>query len=262
MQDVPDLSLALETARAAVEAAARVCLRHFRGPLEIERKPDRSPVTQADREAETAILEEIRRRFPRHSVLSEESGASGEGSASRWIVDPLDGTRGFTRGGSHWGPLVALEHRGDVVVGAMTLPALGETYWAARGQGCFRDGERLRVSEVSDWTEATLSVGELRNLLAPPHGAAVASLIATAASTRCYGDLAGCAMLLSGRAEAWLEAGVKVWDVAALAILVKEAGGRFTDFDGGAAIDAGRAVATNGELLHGHVLASLRRDPA
>ena len=180
----------------------------------------------------------------------------GEGSDFRWIVDPLDGTRGFGRGGSFWGPLVALEHRGEIVVGAMALPALGETYWAARGMGSFRDGVRLRVSEVDRLDEATLSLGELRALRRPPHGAAVGSLIDAVASSRCYGDLAGCVMLLSGRADAWLEAGVRLWDLAAPKILVEEAGGVLTDFDGSPSILGGRAVATNG-LLHGRILAIL-----
>lgn len=251
-----DLPLALETARRAVAAAAAATLRRFRGDFAVERKPDRTPVTAADREAEAAIVTIIRDAFPQHDILAEESGAHGAGAESRWLVDPLDGTRGFSRGGPFWGPLVALEHRGEVVAGAMALPALGESYWAARGLGCWRDGERLRVSGIGDWGEATVSLGELPALLAPPHGGGVTGLIRTAASARCYGDLAGCALVLNGRAEAWLEAGVKVWDLAPLKVLVEEAGGRFTDFAGRPTIESGRAVASNG-VVHEHVLAAL-----
>ncbi len=258
----PDLPAAMETARRAAEAAAAAALRHFRTGVRVEVKPDRTPVTAADREAEAAALAVIRAAFPDHAVLGEESGAHAGDAAARWIVDPIDGTRGFTRGGSFWGPLVALEQGGSVVAGAMALPALGETYWAARGLGCWQrtgaaEPVRLRVSGVSDWSEATLSLGEMRFVLAPPLGDRIVGLARGAASARCYGDLAGAAMVLTGRAEAWIEAGVQVWDLAPLQILVEEAGGRFTDFEGRATVAGGRCVASNG-LLHAHVLATLR----
>ena len=130
----PDLDLAMETARRAAEAGGAAALRHFRAGVRVELKPDRTPVTVADREAEAAIVEVIRGRFPGHAILGEETGAHA-GAGARWIVDPVDGTRGFTRGGSFWGPLVALEVGGEVVAGAMGMPALGELYWAARGRG-------------------------------------------------------------------------------------------------------------------------------
>ena len=258
-----DLRLALETARAAVRAASAASLRHFRRGVRVEVKPDRTPVTAADRDAEAAIVRVVRRAFPRHAILGEESGAHAGEAEWRWIVDPIDGTRGFTRGGSFWGPLVALEHRGEVVVGAIALPALGETYWAARGRGAFLQRGRskpvqLRVSRVGDWSEATLSLGEMRFLLAPERAPAVERLVAAAASTRCYGDLAGCALVLTGRAEAWLEAGVKEWDLAPLKILVEEAGGRFTDLAGRPSIASGHCLASNG-LVHEQVLLALGR---
>jgi histidinol-phosphatase len=150
---------------------------------------------------------------------------------------------------------VALEHEGEIVAGALALPAIGETYWAGRGCGAFREGKRLRVSGVVDWRDATLSLGEIPRLLDRAKG--VPALMRTAASTRCYGDLACCVQLLNGQAEAWLEAGVKIWDLAPLKVLVEEAGGRFTGFEGPASIGSGEAVATNG-LVHDHVLEVLR----
>ncbi len=248
--------MVLETARRAVEAASRASLVHFRGALDIEWKEDRSPVTVADKASETAILATIRERFPDHAILTEESGALGSHEACRWIVDPLDGTRGFSRGGRFWGPMVAFEEDGEIVAGAIALPAGGETFWAARGHGAYMNGERLQVSDVAEWGEATLSVGELRRLLAPPWRDGVTRLATTAASTRCYGDLAGCAMVLTGRAEAWIEAGVKSWDLAPLKILVEEAGGRYTDLDGGSRVETGHALVTNGRL-HAHALEAL-----
>ena len=253
---------AMETARRAVEAGSAASLRHWRTGLEVALKADRSPVTAADRESEAAILAVLHAAYPELPVLAEESGyvAAGgaappgaQGQATMWIVDPLDGTRGFARGGSFWGPLVALQQNGAIVAGAAALPGRGATYWAGQGLGAYRNGERLAVSAIGEWPEATLSLGEMKGLLSGPAAGAVGTLIASAASTRCHGDLAGCLMLLDGRAEAWLESGVKPWDLAALKILVEEAGGRFTDFEGTPSLDSGRAVATNGRL-HGHVL--------
>jgi histidinol-phosphatase len=258
---LPDLDLAMETARQAAEAGGAAALRHFRTGVRVELKPDRSPVTVADREAEAAIVALLRERFPVHAILGEESGAHA-GTEARWIVDPVDGTRGFTRGGTFWGPLVALEAGGEVLAGAMAMPALGEVYWAARGRGAWRRvgagaPERLRVSGIADWAEATLSLGEMRYLLEPARREQVNQLTVTAAQARGYGDLAGCAMVLTGRAEAFLEAGVKIWDIAPLKILVEEAGGRFTDLEGNDTHANGACVASNG-LVHGHVLRALK----
>jgi len=251
-----DVERAMDTARHAVLAASAASLRYWRKGVVVDTKPDRSPVTAADRDAEVAILDVIHLAFPGHAILAEESGET-KGEGGRWIVDPLDGTRGFTRGGSFWGPLVALEVDGDIVAGAAALPALGETYFAGRGLGAFRDGERLTVSNVSEWSEATLQVGELKAMLAGSRADGVQALIAGASSSRAYGDVAGCVQLLCGRADAWLEAGVRPWDIAALKILVEEAGGRFTDFDGGPRfLETGHVVASN-SLLHGHVLKAL-----
>ncbi|HEX5044880.1 MAG TPA: inositol monophosphatase family protein [Candidatus Polarisedimenticolaceae bacterium] len=251
-----DLDALLHTARAAVEAASHAALRHWRRTLRVERKADRSPVTAADREAEAAVLAVVRRRWPRDAVLAEESGATAGETGRRWVVDPLDGTRGFARGGTFWGPLVAVEREGTVLAGAMALPALGETYWAARGQGTFRDGHALWVTDQPAWAEAVLSLGELPHLLRDPWGPAVRTLVDTAGQARCYGDLAACALLLNGRADAWLESGVAPWDLAALQVLVEEAGGRCTDFAGKGGLTAGQALAA-GPALHAHALAVL-----
>jgi len=247
-----DLERALAVAREAVAAAGAAALAHLRRGVVVETKPDLTPVTAADRAAEDEIVGVIRAAFPDHAILGEEGGARGTG-AVRWIVDPIDGTRGFARGGIMWGPMVALEVAGTLVAGALALPALGRTYWAARGAGAWRDGERLAVSEIAELGDATLSLGELRRLASLP---GVQSLIAGAASTRCYGDLAGCALVLDGRAEVWIEGGVQPWDLAAPAILIREAGGRFTDWQGGPSFEAGHGVASNG-AIHELVLRAL-----
>ena len=257
-----DLAKAMETARRAVEAASAASLAWFHRGVRIELKPDRTPVTQADRDSEAAILAVVRQAFPDHGFVGEETGAHVGVAGTRWIVDPLDGTKGFTRGRGFWGALVGLEHDGRIVAGAMALPALGETYWAAEGLGAWmRSGDaapaRLRVSPIRDWREATFSFGEPAILLRPPLLERVAALAVSAQVTRCYGDLAGCALVLQGKAEAWVEAGVQIWDIAALRILVEEAGGTFTDFSGAATHASGNCIASNG-LVHEHLLSALR----
>ncbi len=260
---MPDLDLAkaMDAARRAVEAASAASLAHFRRGVRVEVKPDRTPVTQADRDSEAAILAVVRAAFPEHGFLGEETGAHAGSAETRWIVDPLDGTKGFTRGGGFWGALVALEHRGAIVAGAMALPALRETYWAAKGLGAFvragdAEPERLGVSRISRWSDSTLSFGEPHVLFRPPMLERLASLALSSQSARCYGDLAGCALVLQGKAEAWIEAGVQVWDIAALRVLVEEAGGTFTDFAGTATHASGGCIASNG-LVHEHVLRTL-----
>jgi len=252
-----DLDRALAVARDAVAAAGAAALGHLRRGVVVETKLDLTPVTAADRAAEDEIVAVIRAAFPDHAILGEEGGARGDGT-TRWIVDPIDGTRGFARGGMMWGPMIALEVAGELVVGAMALPALGQTYWAARGLGAWRDGTRLAVSAIAELGDATLSVGELKRMATHP---GIQSLIARTASTRCYGDLAGCAMVLDGRAEVWVEGGVKPWDVAAPAILIAEAGGRYTDWSGARSIESGYAIASNG-LVHDAILAAMQRGSA
>jgi histidinol-phosphatase len=257
-----DLDRAMETAKTAVLAASSASLVYFRQGVRVETKPDRTPVTQADREAEAAIFEIIRTNFPHHALLGEETGEHAGSADARWIVDPIDGTRGFTRGGPFWGPLVALEHRGVIVAGAMAMPALGEVYWAARGKGAYRqinDGlvMRLGVSGIDDFSEATLFLGEPKALFSPPLAAKITELTLSCAQMRCYGDLAGCAMVLTGRADVWIEAGVKSWDLGPFPVLVAEAGGRFTDFDGNETVHSGHCVVSNAKL-HSHVLSMLK----
>jgi histidinol-phosphatase len=250
----------VDTARRAVAAACEPLLQHFGRGIATEMKADNTPVTLADRAAEASILEVLIAAHPDHSILSEESGAHAGDPRRRWIVDPLDGTRGYSRGGPFWGPLVAFALDGEVIAGAMALPALGESYWAGRGLGCYQDGSRLAVSTVSRWDAAILNLGELSRLLSAPHGEAVRGLMAGAASVRCYGDLAALTPVLKGQAEVWLETGVKPWDLAPAQILLAEAGGKFTDFAGQGTYESGSAVGSNGRL-HQRVLAALRDVP-
>lgn len=255
---VIDLEHARRIALEAVTRAGEAELAYWRAGREglgVETKSDDSPVTIADREGEAIIKRIVLGAFPDHGFHGEETGQSA-GAEYTWVVDPIDGTRGFVRGGKFWGPLVALVSGGRALVGAMALPALGDVYVAARGLGTTKNGAPVRVSQVSAWKDATLSLGEMQHLFKRRELGGLLSLVTSAASSRGYGDLAGCAMLLDGRADAWIEAGVQLWDLAPLQVLVEEAGGTFTDLSGASTITSGNAVATNG-LLHQHVLGAL-----
>ncbi|MEO8703729.1 MAG: inositol monophosphatase family protein [Kofleriaceae bacterium] len=250
-----DLEQALAVARRAAEAAATAALAHVGTGVPIEYKADESPVTAADREAEAAIVAILREAFPTHAITGEESGELAGDRRSRWIVDPVDGTRGFTRGGMFWGPLIALEHDGAIVAGALGLPVLGEIYVAARGLGCWRGSERITVSTTARWADATLSLGEQRRIIDQLGLEAYLRIVRGAQTVRSFGDVGAAAMLLAGRADAWIECGVSEWDVAPQRILVEEAGGRFLELPrtGGKY----SVIATNGHV-HDELVALLR----
>lgn len=257
MQDRKDLEQAMNTARRAAAGGAQAALRYFQKDVSTEWKDDRSPVTEADRESEAAILKVIKDQFPEHAILAEESGSIKGQEDYRWIVDPIDGTRGFIRGGKFWGSLVALEYRGRIVAGSIALPALDLQYWAGKGLGCFRNGKIVRINGQSRLQDAVLSVGELQHLLRKPYQAALTGLIQDAASTRCYGDPAGLMMVLDGLADAWIEGGVKPWDLAPAAILIEEAGGHFSNFRGTHDLADGNAIVSN-SALHAEILERLK----
>ena len=248
MAESLDLEHAMTIARLAAEAGGHAAIEYFDRAIERERKADGSYVTAADLAAEQAILEIICKAFPEHSVLSEESGVQEGDPSLRWIIDPLDGTHRFARGFRSWGPLIALLRNDEVVVGAMSIPVVNEIYWAARGQGCWLNGVRCKVSEVSAWPEANLSMGSLSRLVDSPIGEEVMSLVRSCDYTITGGDLGGASLILKGEAEAWFEAGVQTWDVAPMAIMVREAGGVFTDIAGGDTVATGSACATNAAL--------------
>jgi histidinol-phosphatase len=249
---------ALEAALDAARVAGQIALRYFRSDVRVMRKADQTPVTQADQEAEAAIVDRLRPAFPDVGFLGEEFGAQGSQSR-RWIVDPIDGTKNFVRGIPYWATLIALEEEGDVTLGVVHSPATGELYWARRGQGAWVDGVALRVSPVDRLADAMLVHSSL-NLLRPLDGGrcwdGFVRLVERTDRQRGFGDYFGYTFVLRGQAEVMLEADVKPWDVAPFKVLFEEAGGRFTDFAGQPTIYSGTALASNGRL-HADLLAAL-----
>ncbi len=247
----------LEVMTEAAHAAGEIGLKYFRRAVEVTLKPDRSPVTRADREAEQIIVEILHGAFPEYGFLGEELGTRGPKEV-RWIVDPIDGTRNFVRGIPIWAVLIALEERGEVTAGVIYAPVSGEVYTARRGGGAFLRGERLRVSEISALERATLIHASLELLRRSPHWDGFVRLVDATDRQRGFGDYMCYALVAEGRAEIALEASdLKPWDLAPVKILVEEAGGRFTDFAGVPTIYSGTALASNGRL-HAAALALLR----
>jgi histidinol-phosphatase len=238
---------ALQAAVEAARAAGEIALKYYRSGFAVSLKPDRTPVTQADREAEQAILDVLGQSFPGYGFLGEELGARGP-SERRWIVDPIDGTQNFIRHIPLWATLIALEEAGEITVGVIHNPVSGDLYSARRGQGAHLNGAPLTVSPRTDLADAHLIHAGLDLIRRGGHWEGFVRLVGATARQRGFGDYYGYTLVAEGKAEIYLEADLKPWDLAACRILVEEAGGRFTDFGGRPTIYAGTALATNGRL--------------
>jgi histidinol-phosphatase len=251
------VSADLDFALALADEADALSLPRFRAvDLHVETKPDLTPVTDADRAVERALREQIARERPGETVLGEEEGdddspAVGAAGSARWILDPIDGTKNFSRGIPVWATLITLERDGVVVCGVASAPALGHRWWAARGGGAYRDGERLAVSKIERLEEATVSFS--RSGLRDQR---TIQLALAAWHAQPFSDFWAHLLVAEGGVDIAAEHVMNVWDNAVLQVIVEEAGGRFTDFAGNARIDGGSAVSTNG-LLHDDVLARL-----
>ncbi|MGH7818471.1 MAG: inositol monophosphatase family protein, partial [Candidatus Binatia bacterium] len=223
----------VEAAVAASRAAGEVALRYFRTDLAVETKADRSPVTEADRACERRIVEVLRERFPDSGFCGEEFGDESRRAPRRWIIDPIDGTKSFVRGIPFFATLIGLEEEGEVTVGVIHAPATGELLWAARGQGAFDEsGKRLAVSGVDRLAQAMVSFGGMSAFRERGYWRALETIVDRSIRQRGFGDYLGSAMVARGWSEAMLELDVKPWDLAPLKIVVEEAGGRFSDFEG------------------------------
>jgi histidinol-phosphatase len=222
-----------------------VALRHYRTNLTVETKADGSPVTVADRAAETAARAWVQSRFPQDGVLGEELGEERPGAARRWIIDPIDGTKAFVRGTPLWGSLVALCEGERVLAGAAYFPAVNELVAAAPGAGCWWNGSRCHVSSVSSLADATVLTTDERFPENPERAAGFRALARVASVSRTWGDCFGYLLVATGRAEVMCDGTMSVWDAAALQPIIEEAGGVFTDWLGVPTVFGGSAVATN-----------------
>lgn len=229
--------------------AGKLTLRHFQTDLTPELKADQSPVTVADRASERLMRELIEARYPGHSVLGEEEGETRTGATYRWILDPIDGTKTFVRGVPLFAVLVGLERDGEMIVGAINVPALGDFLVAARGEGCTWNGRRAHVSPVSSLRDALLLCTDVESMEPYGRAAAYRRLVAATKMRRTWGDSYGYVLVATGRAEVMLDPQMSPWDCAALLPVLQEAGGSFTDWRGTPTIYAGEAIGTNGLVL-------------
>ena len=225
-----------------------VALRHYRTNLAVETKSDGSPVTVADRAAETAARAWVQSRVPQDGVLGEELGEERPGAPRRWVIDPIDGTKSFVRGAPLWGSLVALCEGDRVLAGAAYFPAVDELLAAAPGAGCWWNGSRCRVSSVSTLADATVLTTDERFPDRPERAAGWRALARSASVSRTWGDCFGYLLVATGRAEAMCDGTLSIWDAAALQPIIEEAGGVFTDWLGVPTAFGGSAVATNRSL--------------
>lgn len=245
----------LEALAAAARAAGEVAVRYYRGGFDVTLKPDQTPVTQADREGEQVIVEHLARAFPDCGFLGEEFGQQGP-EPRRFIIDPIDGTKNFVRRIPLWATLIALEEEGEVTAGVIHNPVTGALYSAAKGLGAFLDGERIYVSPIETLSEAQMLHAGLGILRQGGYWDGFVRLVDATGRQRGFGDYVGYGLVAEGKAEIYLEADLKPWDLAPCKILVEEAGGRFTDLEGRPTIYSGSALATNGRL-HDTVLRTL-----
>lgn len=230
--------------------AGRITLRYFQTHLEVDGKDDGTPVTEADRQAEAYMRRAIEARFPDDALVGEEYGDQAGRSGRTWIIDPIDGTKSFVHGVPLYGLLIGVRVDEAPAVGVMHFPALGETVAAWRGGGCYWNGRRVGVSAVDQLGQ---SLATSSDLFLPGEHPGFDRLMSRVRLRRTWGDCYGYALVATGRAEVMVDPIVSPWDIAAVEPVILEAGGRFTDLDGGSDLWAGHGVATNG-LVHDAVL--------
>lgn len=251
------LDAALECAREAAAAAAEVMRAYFRVGVAVETKADRTPVTVADREAEAAIKRVLRRSYPEHAFYGEEFGREGD-SEFLWLIDPIDGTRAFVRGYPMFSTQIALMHRGELVLGVSSAPVYGECAWARRGGGAFLDGEPLHVATTAQFgADTAISIGNVKTLSADRRWQVLGELIRASGRIRGYGDFLHYHLLARGAIDLVIESDVNILDIAALAVIVREAGGVFTDLAGGELTLDTTSVLAGTPALHAQALAKL-----
>ena len=252
-----DLPKALAAAREAAEAAALVLRHYWRKGVAVELKSDDTPVTVADREAELVIREILQKALPQASIYGEEFGREDSNSELLWLVDPLDGTKSFVRRTPFFSTQIALMHRGELVLGVSSAPVYGEVMWASAGAGTWFDGERVQVAGTHEMAKASLSTGNIKTLTRDARWQALGAMIADSNRIRGYGDFCHYHLLARGALDLVIESDVNILDVAALAVIVREAGGVFTDIHGHALSLDTTSVLAGTPAIHAQALTRL-----
>jgi histidinol-phosphatase len=245
---VMNLTPYLTLATHAAHEAGKLTLKYFQAPLTPDWKADASPVTVADRESEQVLRRIISSSYPDHAILGEEYGENNPSSPFRWIVDPIDGTRSFIHGVPLYSVLIGLEVEGELVVGVAYFPALKEMVAAAKGEGATWNGNVCRVTTTPRLSDALVCYTDERTFAPYGYEAQRQRLVSACGTLRGWSDSYAHILVATGRADAAVDPYMEAWDSAALAVIVREAGGTFTDWKGNNTIYNGEAISTNGTL--------------
>ena len=252
------MSPELETALEAAAAAAGISRAYYKGNFTVSTKADMTPVTQADVECEQVIRDIILGRFPDHGFYGEETGKTREDGRNLWLVDPIDGTKAFVRQYPFFSTQIALMRDGELVLGVSCGTMFDEIAYAEKGNGAWIGDRRLAVSDIDDPSRAAFSVGNLKSLASSDGWKRLGEFVAVADRIRGYGDFYHYHLLAQGKVEAVIESDVNILDIAALAVIVTEAGGRFTDLNGRLPGLDTRSVLAANPSLHTRLLDRLK----
>ena len=255
--DEKELSDHLRTALQAAKAAAEISRSYYAGNFTVTTKKDLTPVTQADVECEQKIREIILERFPKHGFYGEETGRTRDDADHLWLVDPIDGTKSFVRQYPFFSTQIALMHRGQIILGVSSGTMMNELAWAEKGKGAWLNGQRLAVSKIDNPDRAAVSTGNLKSLALSEGWSKLGEIVARADRIRGYGDYYHYHLLASGKIEAVIESDVNILDIAALSIIVVEAGGAVTDLNGKSIGLETRSVLATNAALHNDYLGQL-----
>lgn len=249
MGEKPSTSVLLDFALDAAWQAGRITLGYYQTNLDADRKADNTSVTIADRLAEQKLRQLIQEKWPEHGIIGEEYGDMNPGAEFIWTIDPIDGTRSFISGVPLYSTLIALLDGERSLVGVVHFPALNETIYAVRGEGCYWNGRRVHVSQVDRLEDAVLLISGLNHFTRAEQVKAWQRLVDATYAQRTWGDAYGYALVASGRAEIMVDPAMHLWDCGPLQVIMEEAGGSFTDWRGNATIHAGESIATNAALF-------------
>ena len=246
------MSLYLQTALDAVHAAQDIILQYYHGDFAVELKPDQSPVTIADVQTEQTIKNIILDRFPNHGFFGEETGKVNAGAEFNWLIDPIDGTKSFVRGYPMFSTQIALMQGDELILGVSNAPGFNELAYAEKGKGAFLNNKPINVSGYTALNQAALSLGNIASLAASAQWANLGQIITQVQRIRGYGDFLHYHLLASGKIDAIIESDVNILDIAALSVIVREAGGIFTDLSGGALnLETKTVLAAASAEIHG-----------
>lgn len=248
----------LKTAIEAAKAAQQVIEKYYTDGFEVQIKPDQSPVTIADIETEETIKAIILSAFPEHGFFGEETGKVNENAEYNWLIDPIDGTKSFVRGYPFFSTQIALMQGSELIVGVSNAPGFKEMAYAEKGKGAWLNGEKIEVGDIADLNKATLSLGNIATIAATPQWQTVGELVQAVHRIRGYGDFYHYHLLASGKIDIIIESDVNILDIAALSVIINEAGGFFTDLSGNAlTLETSSVLATNLASTHEQLLSRL-----